>query len=315
VDTRKINDLNVTIVGIGCNNFGRRLDRAGTDAVVHAAMENGINFFDTADVYGDGSSEEYLGKALGSRRDEVIIATKFGFELSGDASRSGGSPRWIERAVEDSLRRLGTDRIDLYQLHTPDENTPIEDTLETLDKLVSAGKVRQIGCSNHSEAQIEDALSTSRERGFARFASVQNEYSLLHREPENNGVVEACLRNGVALLPHFPLASGMLTGKYTRGEEAPTGSRLASMPASRAGRFANARNFDVVEQLETFANERGHTILELAISWLVAQPEVASVIAGATRPEQVRANTDAAKWELLPEDLAEVDRITREVAA
>ena len=217
--------------------------------------------------------------------------------------------------MEDSLRRLGTDRIDLYQLHRPDEDTPIEDTLEALDGLVSAGKVRQIGCSNYSRVQIEDALSTSRERGLARFVSVQNEYSLLHREPEENGVTEACLRNGLALLPYFPLASGMLTGKYTRGEEAPAGSRLAGMSASRAGRFANARNFDRVERLEAFAKERGHTILELAISWLVAQPVVASVIAGATRPEQVWANADAARWELLPEDLAEVDWITRDLVA
>ena len=311
MDKRKIGDLDVTIIGIGCNNFGRRLDGPGTDAVVHAAMEVGINFFDTADVYGDGVSEEYLGKALGSHREEVIIATKFGAQLGNDPSRGGASPRWIEKAVEDSLRRLGTDRIDLYQLHRPDESTPIEDTLQALDRLVSSGKVRQIGCSNYSESQIEDALSTSRERGLTRFLSVQNEYSLLHRDPEEDGVIEACLRNRLALLPYFPLASGMLTGKYIRGKEAPAGSRLAGMSASRAGRFANARNFDRVERLEAFAKERGHTILELAISWLVVQPVVASVIAGATSPKQVRANAEAAKWELLPEDLEEIDRITR----
>ena len=312
--TRRIGDLEVSIVGIGCNNFGRRLDRAGTEAVVHAAMEAGINFFDTADIYGDGVSEEYLSKALGSRRDEAIIATKFGAEMAGDPSRSGASPRWIERAVEDSLRRLDTDRIDLYQLHRPDENTPIEDTLDALDRLISVGKVRQIGCSNYSETEIEEALATSHERGLARFVSVQNEYSLLHREPEH-GVTDACLRNGLALLPYFPLASGMLTGKYSRGEEAPAGSRLAGMSASRAERFANERNFEHVEQLETFAKERGHTILELAISWLVAQPAVASVIAGATSPEQVWANVESAKWQLLDKDLREIDRITRDLAA
>jgi aryl-alcohol dehydrogenase-like predicted oxidoreductase len=312
--TRRIGDLEVSIVGIGCNNFGRRLDRAGTEAVVHAAMEAGINLFDTADIYGDGVSEEYLSKALGSRRDEAIIATKFGAEIAGDPSRSGASPRWIERAVEDSLRRLDTDRIDLYQLHRPDENTPIEDTLDALDRLISVGKVRQIGCSNYSETEIEEALATSHERGLARFVSVQNEYSLLHREPEH-GVTDACLRNGLALLPYFPLASGMLTGKYSRGEEAPAGSRLAGMSASRAERFANERNFEHVEQLETFAKERGHTILELAISWLVAQPAVASVIAGATSPEQVWANVEAAKWQLLDKDLTEIDRITRDLAA
>lgn len=314
MDTRRIGDLEVSIVGVGCNNFGRRLDRTGTEAVVHTAMDAGINFFDTADVYGDGVSEEYLSKALGSRRDEAIIATKFGAEIAGDPSRSGANPHWIERAVEDSLRRLDTDRIDLYQLHRPDENTPIEDTLETLDRLISVGKVRQIGCSNYSETEIEEALATSHERGLARFVSVQNEYSLLHRDPEH-GVTDACLRNGLALLPYFPLASGMLTGKYSRGEEAPAGSRLASMSASRAKRFANERNFDHVEQLETFAKDRGHTILELAISWLVAQPVVASVIAGATSPEQVWANVGAAKWQLLDKDLTEIDRITRDLVA
>ena len=315
MQTRRIGSLEVSVVGLGCNNFGRRLDSAGTDAVVHAAMEVGTNFFDTADSYGDGASEEYLGKALGSRRDEVIIATKFGAQLGDDPAQSGASPRWIERAVEDSLSRLGTGHIDLYQLHRPDENTPIEDTLEALDRLVSSGKVHQIGCSNYSGAQIDDALSTSRERNLAQFVSVQNEYSLLHRDPEENGVIEACLRNQLALLPYFPLASGMLTGKYTRSKEAPAGSRLAGMPASRAERFANTRNFDLVERLEAFAKERGHTILELAISWLVAQPVVSSVIVGATSPEQVRANAEAAKWELYPEDLEEIDRIIHALSA
>ena len=315
MDKRKIGDLEVTIIGIGCNNFGSRLDSASTNAVVHAAMEVGINFFDTADVYGDGVSEEYLGKALGSRREEVIIATKFGAQLGDDPSQSGASPRWIEKAVEGSLRRLGTDYIDLYQVHKPDENTPTEDTLEALDHLISSGKVRQIGCSNYSKAQIEDALSTSRERALAQFASVQNEYSLLHREPEENGVIEACLKNQLALLPYFPLASGMLTGKYTRGKEAPAGTRLAGMSASRAERFTNAQNFELTERLEAFAKERGHTILELAISWLVAQPVVASVIAGAMRPEQVRANAEGAKWELATEDLEGIDRMTHALSA
>jgi aryl-alcohol dehydrogenase-like predicted oxidoreductase len=315
LDKRKIGDLEITIIGIGCNNFGSRLDSASTDAVVHVAMEVGINFFDTADVYGDGVSEEYLAKALGSRREEVIIATKFGAQLGEDPSQSGASPRWIEKAVDDSLRRLSTDYIDLYQVHRPDEITPTEDTLEALDHLISSGKVRQIGCSNYSEAQIEDALSTSRERDLAQFASVQNEYSLLHRDPEENGVIEACLRNHLALLPYFPLASGMLTGKYTRGKEAPAGSRLAGMSASRAERFANAQNFKLTERLEAFAKERGHTILELAMSWLVAQPVVASVIAGAMHPEQVRANAEAATWELAPEDLEEIDRITHALSA
>lgn len=310
MDTRKIGDLEVAIVGIGCNNFGSCLDSTNTDAVVHAAIEVGINFFDTADVYGDGVSEEYLGKAIGFRREEVVVATKFGAQLGDDPSQSGASPRWIEKAVEGSLRRLGTDYIDLYQVHKPDEQTPIEDTLKALDHLISSGKVREIGCSNYSEAQIEDALSTSHERDLARFASVQNEYRLLHRDPEENGIIEACLRNRLALLPYFPLASGMLTGKYTRGKEAPAGSHLAGMSAARAQRFANTQNFELTERLEAFAKERGHTILELAISWLVAQPLVASVIAGAISLEQVRANAEGAKWELSSEDLEEIDRIT-----
>jgi aryl-alcohol dehydrogenase-like predicted oxidoreductase len=304
MDTRKIGDLDVTIVGIGCNNFGRRLDRSGTDVVVRAAMEAGINFFDTADAYGDGASEEYLGEALGSRRDEVIIATKFGSEMGADPSRSGASPRWIERAVEDSLRRLGTDRIDLYQLHRPDPQVPIGETLGALDELVKAGKVREIGCSNFSADRLREAEESAREGG-ARFASVQNEYSLLNREPEGE-VLPECERQGIAFIPYFPLANGLLTGKYRRGQDAPAGSRLDS---ARGERLLTEENLAVVERLLEFSESRGRTILELAFSWLLTRPYVASVIAGATSPEQVRSNAAAAGWEPTDKELAEVDSI------
>ncbi|MGH9051706.1 MAG: aldo/keto reductase [Acidimicrobiia bacterium] len=307
METRTIGGLKVSAVGLGCNNLGRRLDQAGSNRVVDAALEAGVTFFDTADVYGDGLSEEYLGRALGPRREEVMIATKFGGTMGGDERRSGAGRRWIEQAIGESLSRLGTDRIDLYQLHVPDPEIPVEETLGALDGLMEDGRVREIGCSNLDAGQIELAVRTASVRNLSRFASVQNQYSLLHREPEE-GVLEACRRHELAFLPYFPLASGMLTGKYRRGGPPPEGSRLAS--AERAERFLNDRNFRVVEALEAFCRERGRTLLELAVSWLLARPEVASVIAGATKPEQVRANV-AASWELTDQDLAEVDRITR----
>ena len=302
--------MKVSAVGLGCNNFGRRLDQAGTNRVVDAALEAGITFFDTADVYGDGLSEEYLGHALGHRREEVMIASKFGGTMGGDEQRSGAGRQWIERAVTESLSRLGTDRIDLYQLHMPDPEIPIEETLGALSRLVEDGRVREIGCSNFDAGQIERAAQAASERDLDPFTSVQNQYSLLHREPEE-GVLEACRRHELAFIPYFPLASGMLTGKYRRGGLAPEGSRLGSIPAERAERFLNDRNFRVVEALEAFCRERGRTLLELALSWLLARPEVASVIAGATKPEQARANVASASWELTDEDLAEVDRIIR----
>ncbi|MDP8959223.1 MAG: aldo/keto reductase [Actinomycetota bacterium] len=312
METRKLGGLEVSVVGLGCNNLGRRIDEGQSASVVGAALEAGVTLFDTADVYGEGLSEEYLGKALGARRQQVHIATKFGGGMGG--ARTGAKPRWIEQAVDHSLSRLGTEWIDLYQLHTPDPDTPIEETLAALDRLVEAGKVRVIGCSNFDSGQIDQAQSVSDERGLARFASVQNQYSLLHREPEqgpDGGVIGACQRHGMSLLPYFPLASGLLTGKYRAGEAPPAGTRLGNMPAERASRFLNGRNLQVVERLQAFCQQRGRTLLELAISWLAARPVVASVIAGATRPEQVRANVAAAGWELDEEDLAEVDRITR----
>jgi len=302
MDTRRIGSLEVSVVGLGCNNFGRRLDSDSTSAVVDAALDVGITFFDTADVYGGTKSEEYLAHALGRRREDVMIATKFGSAV--DEQRRGARPEYVRRAVEDSLLRLGTDRIDLYQLHTPDPQVPIEETLGALDELVKAGKVREIGCSNFSADQLREAEEATRE-GTARFASVQNEYSLLHREPEGD-VLPECERLGIAFIPYFPLANGLLTGKYRRGKDAPAGSRLDS---ARGERLLTDRNLDVVERLIGFSESRGRTILELAFSWLLTRPAVASVIAGATSSEQARSNAAAAGWELTDAELAEVDSI------
>jgi aryl-alcohol dehydrogenase-like predicted oxidoreductase len=303
METRKIGSLEVTAVGLGGNNFGGRIDSKATRAVVDAALDAGINFIDTADIYGGTKSEEFLGLALDGRRERVVLATKFGMRV--DEKRKGARPDYVRRACEDSLRRLRTDRIDLYQLHQPDPETPIADTLAALDELVRAGKVREIGCSNFSAEQIREADAAVR-AGAARFVSVQNEYSLLHREPER-GVLPECERLGLAFIPYFPLASGALTGKYTRGGPAVKG-RLSDPGGSR-DRFLNDRNRRIAEKLAEFADSRGHTLLELAFSWLLAHRVVASVIAGATKPEQVRANAKAAGWRLTDEELAEVDRI------
>jgi aryl-alcohol dehydrogenase-like predicted oxidoreductase len=271
--------------------------------VVHAALDAGINFLDTADIYGGTKSEEFLGRALQGRRDQAVIATKFGGQI--DEQRKGARAAYVRQAAEDSLRRLGTDRIDLYQLHMPDPETPIEETLGALNELVRAGKVREIGCSNFSVEQLR-AAEAAMPRGGARFVSVQNEYSLLKRDPERDGVLAECERAGLAFLPYFPLASGLLTGKYRQGQPAPEGSRLAG---ESAGKFRNEENLARVEALIRFAESRGHTILELAFSWLLTRPAVASVIAGATKPEQVRANIAAAGWRLTADDLVEIDRI------
>ena len=303
MEKRRIGSLEVTVVGLGCNNFGWRLDADRTAAVVHAALDAGINFFDTADIYGETKSEEFLGRALGQRRGEVVIATKFGGKI--DDERRGAKPDYIRRAAEDSLRRLGTDRIDLYQLHMPDPEVPIADTLGALDALVKAGKVREIGCSNFSVEQLRQAAAAVRP-GAARFVSVQNQYSLLHRDSERD-VLPECEREGLAFLPYFPLASGLLTGKYRRGQPAPEGSRLGS--GGRPSNMLTEENLARVEALIQFAASRGHTILDLAISWLASRPAVASVIAGATLPEQTRANAAAAGWRLTGGELAEIDAI------
>jgi len=308
MEKRRIGSLDVSIVGLGCNNFGRRIDEPASAAVVHAALEAGITFFDTADIYGSGKSEEFLGRALGARRAQVVVATKFGMPM--DESRRGAKPDYIRRAVEDSLRRLGTDRIDLYQLHEPDPTTPIEDTLQALDGLVKAGKVREIGCSNFSADPLREAQQAARP-GAARFVSVQNQYSLLHRDPERDVLAE-CERQGLAFIPFFPLASGLLTGKYRKGQPAPAGSRLSD--AERAKKMLTDRNLEIVEKLEEFARSRKHTLLQLAFSWLLARPAVASVIAGATKPEQVHANAAAPVWRLQPSELAEIDSIVHQPA-
>lgn len=301
--TRRIGSLDASVIGLGCNNFGTRIDAAATAQVVHAALDAGVRFFDTADIYGGGRSEEFLGRALGARRSEACIATKFGKPMPDE--KHGAAPAYVRSSAEASLRRLGTDVIDLYQLHEPDPSVPIEETLGALQELVAAGKVREIGCSNFSAGQIREGEDTAVRAGAARFVSVQNEYSLLERSAEVD-VIPECLRREIALLPYYPLSSGLLTGKYRRGHKAPEGSRLSG------GRYAdelNDRNLRTVEALREFAESRGHTLLELAFGWLLAQPAVASVIAGATRPEQVRANAAAAGWVLNEEELAAVDRI------
>ncbi|HEX2644963.1 MAG TPA: aldo/keto reductase, partial [Thermoanaerobaculia bacterium] len=246
MEKRRIGSFEVSVVGLGCNNFGARLDAAATAEVAHAALDAGINFFDTADIYGGTKSEEFLGRALKDRRHEVVLATKFGMEV--DPQRKGARPEYVRQAVEDSLRRLATDHIDLYQLHRPDPTVPIADTLGALDELVKAGKVREIGCSNFDPGQLDEAEAVSRKAGAARFVSVQNEYSLLHREPEK-GVLAACERLGLAFLPFFPLSSGLLTGKYRKGQPVPSGSRLGE---GRYSRLLNDENLDKVEKLIAF---------------------------------------------------------------
>ena len=303
MQTRQIGSLGVSVVGLGCNNFGTRIDAVQTERVVGAALDAGINFFDTAEQYARGQSEEYLGRALGLRRSEAIVATKFGHPASGP--ESGGRPENVRKALEGSLRRLGTDYIDLYQMHRPDPNVPIAETLGALDELVKAGKVREIGSSNFSAAQIRQADEV-RPEGSARFVSVQNEYSLVQREPES-GVLAECERRGVAFIPYFPLSSGLLTGKFRKGQPVPEGTRIANMGPQN--RLLTDENLDLVERLVAFSESRGHTLLELAFSWLLSRPTVASVIAGATRPEQVHANASAATWMLSDADLRELDSI------
>jgi aryl-alcohol dehydrogenase-like predicted oxidoreductase len=309
---RRLGDsgLVVSVVGVGFNAFGRQADAAGARAIVDAALETGVNLFDTADVYGapPGSSEEFLGAALRGRRDDVVIASKFGMDMGG---RNGvdhgarGARRYVVRAVEASLRRLGTDHIDLYQMHAPDPHTPIEETLSALDDLVRAGKVRYVGCSNFDGWQIADAAWVSRTRGWAPFVSAQNEYNLFDRAAEAE-LVPACLHFGLGLLPFYPLASGLLTGKYQRGAPPPAGTRMAE--DRYAGRFARAP-WDTIEGLEKYAGERGISMLDVAIGGLAARPSVASVIAGARTAEQVRANARAGAWQPTAEDLAALNAI------
>jgi aryl-alcohol dehydrogenase-like predicted oxidoreductase len=298
METRRIGSLDATVVGLGCNNFGMRLDAGATAQVITAALDAGVTFFDTADSYGRGRSEEYVGRALAGMRREVVIATKFGSDMG--EGRRGARADYVARAAEASLQRLGTDYIDLYQLHRPDPDVPIAETLGALDALVKAGKVREIGCSNFSLAQLQEAAAVP--SGVARFASVQNEYSLMERDAERD-VLPECERTGLAFLPYFPLASGLLTGKYRRGRPLPEGTRLTD-----GGRFAGSltdRNLELVERLALFAERHGRSLLDLAFAWLLARPAVASVIAGATSREQIRANARAGRWTLSDAEYAE----------
>jgi aryl-alcohol dehydrogenase-like predicted oxidoreductase len=293
----------VSVVGLGCNNFGTRVDLAGTRAVVDAALDAGVTLFDTADIYGgEGRSESFLGEALEGRRDRAVLATKFGSDM-GDGTQARGSRDYIHKAIDGSLERLRTDVVDLYQYHTPDHITPFEETFGALDELVRAGKVRYVGHSNLNAAQVEEVDAICRERGFARPVSAQNQYSLLRREAEEE-LLPTCGRLGIGVLPFFPLASGLLTGKYRRGEQPPEGTRLAG----RREVFTDEM-FDRLEALEEFGKERGLTLLQVAIGGLLAQPAIASVIAGATKPEQVRANVQAAEWEPTPADVAALGRL------
>jgi aryl-alcohol dehydrogenase-like predicted oxidoreductase len=299
--------LELSALGLGCNNFGGRLDLERTRRVVDAALAAGITFIDTADVYGNrGGSERLLGETLGSRRKDVVLATKFGLPMD-DAGLKGASRAYVTTAIEASLKRLKTDWIDLYYLHRPDPATPIEETLRALDDLVRQGKVRFTGCSNLSGPELADSIKVAREQKLAGFAAAQNEYSLLARGIEAD-LVPAIEGHGLALIPYFPLASGLLTGKYRKGRPIPPGTRLAEQRSST--RFMNENNIDIVERLAAFCAERGRTLLELAFGWLLSRRCVASVIAGATSPEQVQQNAGALSWQLTAEEIATVDRIT-----
>lgn len=287
-------------MGLGCNNFGMRIDADQTRKVVDAAIEAGINYFDTAEGYGGGKSEEFLGAALAGRRDQVCIATKWGM-LPVENGPANGTREAVRSAIEGSLRRLGTDHIDHYQFHNPDPATPIAETLAALDELVREGKVREIGCSNFSAEQLDEAAAVSEAAGSARFVTVQNHYSLLTRDPETNGVLDACARHSIGFVPYFPLESGLLTGKYKAGEDLPEDSRLAAW-GDRAGAFITDERLATVDALSTWAAERGHTVLDAAMSWLTSNPQVATVISGATKVEQVTGNVAAGSWPMTPDD-------------
>jgi len=296
--------LKVSEVGLGCNNFGMRIGQEETNAVVAACLDAGVTFFDTADVYGGSKSEVMLGEALKGKRYEVVLATKFAMPMGPGPDQRGGSRRYLMNAVEASLKRLNTDYIDLYQMHSPDKDTPVEETLGALDDLVTQGKVRYLGNSNFTGWQIADADWIARNEHMNRFVSAQNNYSLLERKVEFE-VTPACERFGLGVLPFFPLASGLLTGKYRRGKAPPEGTRLAAWGA-RGAAALNDKNFDRLEALSAYAEARDHDLLDLAFAWLLGHGAVSSVIAGATKPEQVKANAGAASWKLTPEEVTEV---------
>lgn len=302
MEKRKIGSLEVSVVGLGCNNFGWRTGKEATQAVMDAAIDAGINFFDTADMYDTGESEEFMGRAIGGRRKNLVLATKFGFSMG--EGKSGASPAYVRAAADASLKRLKTDVIDLLYIHTPDPATPIGDTLEALNGLVKAGKVREIGCSNFSADQLREAQTATRS-GAARFVCLQNEYSLINRGPEAD-VLPECSRQGMAFVPYFPLANGLLSGKYRKGHPLPENSR--GKDAWGPSVFTD-RNLDLVEDLIQFTEKHGRTLLELAVSWLACQPNVPSVIAGAKTTEQVKANAAAGGWKLSKTELQDVDSI------
>jgi aryl-alcohol dehydrogenase-like predicted oxidoreductase len=300
----------VSIAGLGCNNFGMRIDADAARAVTEAALDAGVNHFDTAESYGGGESERFLGRALGARRGDAVITTKFGGARGVPDGLAPGSAENVARSIDGSLERLGTDYVDLYLLHVPDATTPIGETLVALNALVDEGKVREIGCSNFSAAMLDEAAAFAADNGLRPFCNVQNNYSLLDRAVEADAL-PAVERLGITLVPYFPLASGVLTGKYTRGEPAPEGTRLAAW-GDRAGGFLNDERMDAVERLKRYARDRGHTLVELALSWLAGCGVVGSVIAGATSPEQVRANAAATvAWQLTDAEHAEVGDLAR----
>jgi aryl-alcohol dehydrogenase-like predicted oxidoreductase len=311
METRKLgsNGPEVSVVGLGCNNFGA-LDLERSRAVVHRALDAGITLFDTADVYGNrGGSEVQLGEILGPRRKDIVLATKWGMPMDDASRKMGASRAYIAEAVEASLTRLKTDWIDLYQLHRPDPRTPIEETLDALTGLQKAGKVRHIGCSNMPAWQVADANWTAKTKGLSAFETAQDEYSLVNRDIERE-LTPALSHFGMGLLPYFPLASGLLTGKYKKGAPIPENTRFARM--GRFGeRYMTEENWRIIGDLDAFAAARGHTLLDLAFSWLIAKPTLSSVIAGATRPEQIDANVKAANWTLTKDEVAEVDKITK----
>ena len=306
ITTRPLGDsaLSASIIGLGCNNFGRRIDLVGTRAVIDAAIEDGVTFLDTADIYGpDGRSEELMGEALAGRRDQIVLATKFGMDMH-DGRGPRGSRDYVMQAADDSLRRLGVDVIDYYWYHQPDGVTPIVETLGALQELITAGKVRAIGCSNFDGAQLREADAAARSNGLTRFTAVQNNYSLLVREDAEQDALPACRELGIGFVPFFPLASGLLTGKYSAGEPAPAGTRLAGRD-----RVATDEQFALIAALQEYADERELPLLHVAIGALLAREGVVTVIAGATRPEQVHANAAAANWDPSPEDMATLDRV------
>lgn len=311
METRTVAGLELSVVGLGTNNFGRNVDADGTARVVHAAIDAGITFIDTADKYGGTLSEEYIGRALRGRRNEVVLGTKFGMPVDDDPAHSGASRRWIREAIEHSLRRLQTDVVDLYQIHQPDAETPIDETLDALAELRQEGKIRAAGCSNFSAKQLQEAIdAVGANPALEPLVTAQSEYSLLQRDVESDGVLDTCANNGIGFTPYYPLASGLLTGKYRPGEPPPPGTRFATV--DRYQPMWTERNLRLAASLNEFAVARGHTPVELAVSWLLTRPAVASVICGATKPEQVATNASSAGWQLTEDELREIDAMTHD---